>query len=170
GTGEITNYQQNLSAAQYARWQKAQTAKEPIEIVTIDEAKAAEKQKSTKTKTWIFKAENVRDFAWTSSRKFVWDAMPTTVEGKKIMCMSYYGKEAYNLWRRYSTKVVAHTIRTYSKFSIPYPYPVAQSVEASNGMEYPMICFNNGRTNKDGTYSEQTKYSMIGVVTHEVGH
>lgn len=170
GTGEITNYQQNLTAAQFGRWQKAQTAKEPVEIVTIDEAKAAEKQKSTKTKTWIFRAENVRDFAWTSSRKFVWDAMPTTVEGKKIMCMSYYGKEAYNLWRRYSTKVVAHTIQTYSKFSIPYPYPVAQSVEASNGMEYPMICFNNGRTNKDGTYSEQTKYAMIGVITHEVGH
>ncbi len=170
GTGEISNYQQNLTAAQFSRWQKAQTAKEPVEIVTIDEAKAAEKQKSTKTKTWMFRAENVRDFAWTSSRKFVWDAMPTTVEGKKIMCMSYYGKEAYNLWKRYSTKVVAHTIQTYSKFSIPYPYPVAQSVEASNGMEYPMICFNNGRTNKDGTYSEQTKYGMIGVITHEVGH
>jgi len=85
GTGEITNYQQNLTAAQYSRWQKAQTAKEPIEIVTIDEAKAAEKQKSTKTKTWMFRAENVRDFAWTSSRKFVWDAMPTMVEGK-ISC------------------------------------------------------------------------------------
>ncbi|MFL5773707.1 MAG: M1 family metallopeptidase [Flavisolibacter sp.] len=170
GTGEVINYQQNLSATQMARWQKAQTTKEPIEIVTLDEAKKAETQKSTKTKTWIFRAENVRDFAWTASRKFVWDAMPVTVEGKKIMCMSFYPKEAYNLWRRYSTKVVAHTIRTYSKFSIPYPYPVAQSVEAANGMEYPMICFNNGRTNKDGTYSEQTKYGMIGVVTHEVGH
>jgi hypothetical protein len=170
GTGEVTNYAQNLSAAQLARWQKAQNAKEPVEVVTIDEAKAAEKQKSSKTKTWSFKAENVRDFAWTASRKFVWDAMPTYVEGKKIMCMSYYPKEAYNLWKRYSTKVVAHTVQTYSKFSIPYPYPVAQSVEASNGMEYPMICFNNGRTNKDGTYSEQTKYGMIGVITHEVGH
>jgi hypothetical protein len=170
GTGECQNYQQNLSATQMSRWQKAQTAKEPVEIVTIDEAKAAEKKKATTTKTWIFKAENVRDFAWTSSRKFVWDAMPATVEGKKIMCMSYYGKEAYTLWKKYSTKAVAHTIKTYSKFSIPYPYPVAQSVEASNGMEYPMICFNNGRTNKDGTYSEQTKYSMLGVIIHEVGH
>jgi len=169
-TGECLNYQQNLTPSQLARWQKAQTAKEPVEIVTLAEAKATELQKSNKTKTWIYKAENVRDFAWTSSRKFVWDAMPTTVEGKKIMCMSFYGKEAYNLWKRYSTKVVAHTIQTYSKFSIPYPYPVAQSVEASNGMEYPMICFNNGRTNKDGTYSEQVKYAMIGVVTHEVGH
>lgn len=170
GTGEVTNYQANLSPAQLARWTKAQTAKEPIEIVTINEAKNAEKQKSTKTKTWSFKAENVRDFAWTASRKFVWDAMPTVVEGKKIMCMSFYPKEAYNLWKRYSTKVVAHTIQVYSKFSIPYPYPTAQSVEASSGMEYPMICFNNGRTNKDGTYSEQTKYGMIGVIVHEVGH
>jgi hypothetical protein len=169
-TGECQNYQQVLTPAQYARWQKAQTVKEPIEIVTLDEAKAAEKQKSSKTKTWIFKADNVRDFAWGSSRKFVMDAMPAIVEGKKVMCMSYYAKEAYNLYRKYSTKVVAHTIKTYSKFTIPFPYPVAQSVEASNGMEYPMICFNFGRTEKDGTYSEATKNGMLGVVIHEVGH
>jgi len=170
GTGEGQNYAQVLSAAQQKRWQQAQTAKEPVEIVTLDEAKNAEKQKSTSKKTWIFKAENVRDFAWTSSRKFIWDAMPTYVEGKKIMCMSAYGKEAYGLYRKYSTKVVAHTVRTYSKFAIPFPYPVAQSIEASNGMEYPMICFNNGRTNKDGTYSEGTKNGMLGVIIHEVGH
>jgi len=169
-TGECQNYQQVLSPAQYARWQKAQTAKEPIEIVTLDEAKAAEKQKSKNKKTWIFKADNVRDFAWGSSRKFVMDALPAYVEGKKVMCMSYYGKEAYNLYRKFSTKAVAHTIKTYSKFTIPFPYPVAQSVEAANGMEYPMICFNYGRTEKDGTYSEATKYGMLGVVIHEVGH
>jgi len=141
-----------------------------VEIVTLEEAKAAEKKKAGATKTWIFKADSVRDFAWTSSRKFVWDAMPVTVEGKKIMCMSYYGKEGYNLWSRYSTKVIAHTIKSYSHFTIPYPYPVAQSVEGSDGMEYPMICFNNGRTHPDGSYSEDTKYKMIGVVIHEVGH
>ncbi|GEO08056.1 M1 family metallopeptidase [Segetibacter aerophilus] len=169
-TGECQNYAQVLSAAQLARWQKAQTAKEPVEIVTLAEAKEREIKKSSATKTWLFAAKDVRDFAWTSSRKFVWDGMPTTVEGKKIMCMSFYGKEAYALWRRYSTKVVAHTVKTYSHFSIPYTYPVAQSVEASNGMEYPMICFNNGRTDKDGNYSEQTKNGMIGVIIHEVGH
>ncbi|MBE7171735.1 MAG: M1 family peptidase [Williamsia sp.] len=169
-TGECLNYQQLLTPAQFSRWQKAQTAKEPVEVVTLDEAKAAEKQKSTQKKTYIFKADNVRDFAWTSSRKFVWDAMPAIVEGKKVMCMSFYAKEAYGLYRRFSTKAVAHTIKTYSKFTIPYPYPVAQSVEASNGMEYPMICFNNGRTQKDGTYSEATKYGMLGVIIHEVGH
>ncbi len=176
-TGECQNYQQILTPTQYARWQKAQTAKEPVEIVTLDEAKAKEKAKSlptgkagTQKKTYIFKADNVRDFAWGSSRKFVWDAMPAYVEGKKVMCMSFYGKEAYNLYRKFSTKVVAHTIKTYSKFTIPYPYPVAQSVEAANGMEYPMICFNFGRTEKDGSYSESTKYGMLGVVIHEVGH
>ena len=169
-TGECLNYTQNLTPTQLARWQKAQGSKEPVEIVTLEEAKAAEKKKSSAKKTWIFKADNVRDFAWTSSRKFVWDAMPAYVEGKKVMCMSFYGKEAYGLYRPYSTKVVAHTIKTYSKFTIPYPYPVAQSVEASNGMEYPMICFNYGRTEKDGSYSEATKYGMIGVITHEVGH
>jgi hypothetical protein len=170
GTGQCQNYPQVLTTAQLGRWNQAQMAKEPVEIVTLEEAKKAELQKSTAKKTWIFKAENVRDFAWTSSRKFIWDAMPAYVEGKKIMCMSGYAKEAYGLYRKFSTKVVAHTIKTYSKFSIPYPYPVAQSIEASNGMEYPMICFNNGRTNKDGTYSETTKLGMLGVIIHEVGH
>ncbi|MGN6292584.1 MAG: M1 family metallopeptidase [Chitinophagaceae bacterium] len=169
-TGECTNYNTNLSPTQLARWKKAQTSTEPVEIVTLDEAKNAEKNKSMATKTWTFKADSVRDFAWTSSRKFVWDAMPVTVEGKKIMCMSFYGKEAYGLYRPFSTKAVAHTIKTYSDFTIPYPYPVAQSVEAANGMEYPMICFNYGRTEKDGTYAEATKYGMLGVIIHEVGH
>ena len=169
-TGECLNYMQNLSAAQKARWAQAQTSKEPVEIVTLAEAKAAEGTKSKAKKTWIYKADNVRDFAWTSSRKFVWDAMPAYVEGRKVMCMSFYPKESYGLYRKFSTKAVAHTIKTYSHFTIPYPYPVAQSVEASNGMEYPMICFNYGRTEKDGSYSEATKYGMLGVIIHEVGH
>lgn len=169
-TGECQNYAQVLSAAQLGRWNQALNAKEPVEIVTLDEAKKAEQQKSTAKKTWTYKADNVRDFAWTSSRKIIWDAMPVYVEGKKVMCMSGYPKEAYGLYRKFSTKVVAHTIKSYSKFSIPYPYPVAQSIEASSGMEYPMICFNNGRTEKDGSYSEATKHSMLGVIIHEVGH
>lgn len=169
-TGQCTNYATVLDAKHLARWTQAQTAKTPVEIFTLDEAKEAEQHKATATKTWVFKADMVRDFAWTSSRKFIWDAMPTTVEGKKIMCMSFYNKESYSLWSKYSTKVVAHTVKSYSNITFPYPYPVAQSVEASNGMEYPMICFNNGRTEKDGTYSEATKYGMVGVIIHEVGH
>ncbi|MBY0478593.1 MAG: M1 family metallopeptidase [Chitinophagaceae bacterium] len=169
-TGECQNYKQLLTPAQLQRWAEAQNAKDVVEVITLAEATANEKDKSTDKKTWIYSAENVRDFAWGASRKFVWDAMPTYVEGKKIMSMSYYPKEAYTLWRKYSTKVTAHTLKVYSKHTIPYPYPVALSVEASQGMEYPMIAFNFGRTEKDGTYSEATKYGMIGVVIHEVGH
>lgn len=170
-TGQCQNYQQVLSPTQFQRWQKAQTAKEPVLIQTLEEAVNAEKNTSSeKTKTWVFKADSVRDFAWGSSRKFTWDAMPIENYGKKVMCMSFYPKESYALWYKYSTKVVAHTIRTYSKFTVPYPYPVAQSVEAASGMEYPMICFNNGRTEKDGTYSENVKNVMILVIIHEVGH
>ncbi|WP_123947102.1 M1 family metallopeptidase [Chryseobacterium sp. CBo1] len=172
GTGECKNYEQVLSSEQLARYKKAQTSNEPVEIVTLDEAKKAEKNHSKQRKTWVFEAKDVRDFAWTASRKFVWDAMGVTIpeNNNKVMAMSFYPKEAYGLYRKYSTKAVAHTIKTYSEFTIPYPYPVAQSVEASNGMEYPMICFNFGRTEKDGTYSEGVKNGMIGVIIHEVGH
>jgi hypothetical protein len=169
-TGECQNYTQTLSATQQARWAKAQTAKEPVMIVTGEEALAASRQKSSAKKTWIYKADNVRDFAWTSSRRFAWDAMPVQVEGKKVMCLSFYAKEAYPIYQKYSTKAVAHTIKTYSKFSIPYPYPVAQSVEGNQGMEYPMICFNPGRAEKDGTYTENSKNAAIFVIIHEVGH
>ena len=170
GTGECQNYVQTLSSTQMSRWQKAQTAKEPLQIVTLDEALNASKGKSNAKKTWVFKADNVRDFAWTASRRFVWDAMPAMVEGKKVMTMSYYAKEAYPIYSKYSTKAVAHTVKTYSKFSIPYPYPVAISVEGNQGMEYPMISFNPGRANDDGSYSEGSKNAAIFVIIHEVGH
>jgi hypothetical protein len=170
-TGQCQNYPAVLSTDQLARWNKAQTSfTEPIEVVTLEEAKNAEKNPVKTSKTWLFNADNVRDFAFGSSRKFIWDALATNVEGKKVMSMSAYGKEAYGLYRKFSTKAVAHTIKSYSKFSIPYPYPVAQSIEAANGMEYPMICFNYGRTEKDGSYTEATKNGMLGVVIHEVGH
>jgi hypothetical protein len=171
GTGQCSNYAQTLTAAQLRRWNAAQSATAPQEIVTLDEVKQAMKNHASARKTWTFHAENVRDFAWVSSRRIVWDAMSTQIDGgKKVMAMSYYGPEAYPLYRKYSTKVVAHTLKTYSKHTFPYPYPVAISVEASNGMEYPMICFNYGRAEKDGTYSEATKNGMIGVIIHEVGH
>ncbi|MSP58594.1 MAG: M1 family peptidase [Flavobacteriaceae bacterium] len=175
-TGECQNYADLLSTEQLNRWEiahkvNAESQTEPIEIVDLAEAKYREQNRDTAhTKTWHYKAENVRDFAWGSSRKFVWDAMAQNIEGKTVMCMSYYGKEAYGLYRNFSTKVVAHTLKTYSKYTIPYQYPVAISVEASSGMEYPMICFNYGRTDEDGSYSSRTKYGMIGVIIHEVGH
>lgn len=169
-TGECQNYSQVLSPTQLKRWNQSRAAKAPVEIVTLAEAKEAMTKKVKAKKTWVYAAEQVRDFAFVSSRRLVWDAMGTGVANKKVMAMSYYGPEAYPLYNKYSTKVVAHTVKTYSKYSIDYPYPVAISVEAANGMEYPMICFNYGRADKDGTYTEATKYGMIGVIIHEVGH
>ena len=170
-TGECQNYKSLLSAEQLKRLDQAKKSDKPIIIVTQAEAEKAELNKDKKTKTWVYKATNVRDFAFASSRKFIWDAQNQPVNGKNILCMSYYPKEGNPLWERYSTKLVAHTIKTYSKYTIDYTYPVAISVHSKwIGMEYPMICFNGGRPEPDGTYSEGEKYGMWGVIIHEVGH
>lgn len=170
-TGECQNLTTVLTAEQRKRLDQARKSDSPILIVTQPEAEKAENDKSKQTKTWNFKATNVRDFAFASSRKFIWDAQNVSVGGKNILCMSYYPKEGNPLWERYSTKLVAHTIKTYSKFTVDYSYPVAISVHSKSiGMEYPMICFNGGRPEADGTYSEQEKYGMWGVIIHEVGH
>ncbi len=171
-TGELQNGSSVLSSEQRSRMKKAAKSDSPVLIVTQEEAQEAEKEKASGEKTWIFKATNVRDFAFASSRKFMWDAQGVKMEsGKTVLAMSYYPKEGNPLWERYSTKLVAHTIETYSKYTVEYPYPVAISVHSKRiGMEYPMICFNGGRPEADGTYSERTKYGMWGVIIHEVGH
>lgn len=170
-TGELQNSASVLTAEQRKRFDQAKNADAPVLIVTQSEAEKAELSKATAKKTWTFKALNVRDFAFATSRKFIWDAQAVTVGGKKVLAMSYYPKEGNPLWERYSTKLVAHTIKTYSKYTVDYPYPVAISVHSKwIGMEYPMICFNGGRPLEDGTYSEDTKYGMWGVIIHEVGH
>lgn len=170
-TGVLQNAEEVLTKKQILLLEKAKTAQEPVLIVSQDDAEKTEKSKSGKEKTWVFKADNVRDFAFASSRKFIWDAMGVKFGDRTVLAMSYYPKEGNPLWEQYSTKVVAHTLRTYSKFTFDYPYPVAISVHSRQiGMEYPMICFNGGRPEKDGTYSERTKYSMITVIIHEVGH
>ena len=170
-TGFCQNYSSVLTAGQKAKFDEAKNADEPVIIVTQDEAEENEKEGTKDKKTWTYKATNVRDFAFASSRKFIWDAMGVDIAGKKVMAMSYYPKEGNPLWEQYSTRVVAHTLKSYSKYTIDYPYPVAISVHAKSiGMEYPMICFNFGRPEKDGTYNENTKNRMIGVIVHEVGH
>jgi len=170
-TGECQNYSSILTADQKKRLEQARKSDVPVIIVTQAEAEKAEADKAKKTKTWTYKATNVRDFAFATSRKFIWDAQNMPVNGKNVLCMSYYPKEGNPLWERYSTKLVAHTIKTYSKFTVDYPYPVAISVHSKwIGMEYPMICFNGGRPEADGTYTEGEKYGMWGVIIHEVGH
>ncbi len=170
-TGELTNATEVLKPIWRERLAKAKTADKPVIIITQEEAIENEKSKATTTKTWKFTAENVRDFAFASSRKFIWDAMNVKVGKRDVMAMSFYPKEGNPLWEKYSTWAVAHTLKVYSRYTVNYPYPVAISVNGSiGGMEYPMICFNGPRPEKDGTYSSRTKYGLITVVIHEVGH
>ncbi|MBG16503.1 MAG: aminopeptidase [Crocinitomicaceae bacterium] len=171
-TGVLTNPDEVLSETQIERLNKAKNEfTDPVFIVNEKEAIKNEKSQVKSMKTWKFKAENVRDFGWASSKKFIWDAMTVKQNSKDVLAMSFYPKEGNPLWEQYSTKAVAHTINSYSKYTFDYPYPVAISIHSKSiGMEYPMICFNGGRPDSDGTYSERTKYGMISVIIHEVGH
>lgn len=171
-TGMIQNPNEVLTAEQRQRFEQAKTSfDKPVIIATQAEAIVREKTKSKEKKTWKFKAENVRDFAFATSRKFIWDAQAVKIGDKTPLAMSYYPKEGNPLWEKESTKAVKAAITTYSKYTVDYPYPHATSVHhASIGMEYPMICFNGARPAKDGTFTDRTKWGLVGVVIHEVGH
>ena len=170
-TGELQNPADVLSSDQRSRLKKARSADEPVFIVTPAEALVNQKTQAKDKKTWVFKAQNVRDFAFASSRKFIWDAVGHNSGGNQVMAMSYFPNEAEPLWSKYSTHAIVHTLDVYSKYTFHYPYPVAISVNGPvYGMEYPMICFNGPRPEDDGTYSKRTKYALISVIIHEVGH
>jgi hypothetical protein len=171
-TGVLQNRNEVFTAEQLSRYALAEkTFDKPVVVVTQQEAMAAEKGFSDKKKTWKFKAENVRDFGIATSRKFIYDAMAVKLGGKNVMAVSVYPKEGNPLWGEYSTRIVAHTLKSYSSHTFDYPYPKAVSVHAQDqGMEYPMICWNWGRPEKDGTYSDRVKNGMTSVIVHEVGH
>ena len=171
-TGELLNRKEIFTKEMMSRFEKAKIAYEkPVIIVTQAEAEAASKGFSNAKKTWQFKAENVRDYAFATSRRFIWDMMAVKIGGKDVMAVSLYPPEGNPLWEDYSTIVVASTLKSYSRMTFDYPYHKAISVHAKNqGMEYPMICWNYGRPDKDGTYSERTKFGMMSVIIHEVGH
>jgi len=170
-TGELQNPNEVLSETQRERLEQARNAERPVLIVTPEEARENEKEKSDQLKTWIFRAEAVRDFAFATSRKFIWDAQGHRVNDNFVMAMSYYPNEGNPLWSKYSTHAIIHTLNVYSRYTFDYPYPVAISVNGPvGGMEYPMICFNGPRPREDGTYSASTKYDLITVIIHEVGH
>ena len=177
-TGVLQNPKDVLTAEQQRRLDQAKTAERTVFVVTEEEALENEKAGTSDSKTWRFTAKNVRDFAWASSRKFMWDARGYQQGGDVmpvVMAMSFFPKEGGDLWKKYSTESIIHTMDVYTRFSFDYPYPVAQSVNGPvGGMEYPMITFNGPRTElqDDGsrTYSQAEKRSLIGVVIHEVGH
>jgi hypothetical protein len=170
-TGSLLNPKDVLSAKEVERFEKAKTSfDKPMFIVTQEEATQKEKTKATTKKTWHFQADNVRDFAFASSRKFIWDIQAVKLPTNTVLAMSFYPKEGMPVWAEESTKAIKNALEVYSKYTFDYPYPVANSVNTSNiGMEFPMISFNGGRP-RNGTMSEQAKAGMIGTIVHEVGH
>jgi len=171
-TGTLLNRSEVFTPEQLKRYAEAEKSfDKPVIVVTQAEAEAREKGFSTEKKTWKFKAENVRDFGISTSRKFIYDAMAVKTGNTTAMAISLYPKEGNPLWEQYSTRIVAHTLKSYSSYTFDYPYPKAISVNARDqGMEYPMICWNYGRPDENGKYTDQTKYGMLGVICHEIGH
>ncbi|WP_417438556.1 M1 family metallopeptidase [Idiomarina sp.] len=175
-TGVLQNPEEVLTSAQRQRLEKARSSDKPVKIVTEEEALENQKEGTSNTKTWIFEADKVRDFAWASSRKFIWDAQGYKKNDTDVLAMSFYPEEGNPLWERYSTASIIHTIEHYNDYSFDYPYPVAISVNGPvGGMEYPMITFNGPRPYVDEDsgekyYSKRTKYGLISVIIHEIGH
>jgi hypothetical protein len=171
-TGTLLNAKEVLTAAQFDRFEKAKTSfDKPMFVVTKEEAVEKEKTKSTAKKTWRYQADNVRDFAFASSRKFIWDIQAVKLTSSTVLAMSFYPKEGLPVWQEESTKAVKNAVEVYSKYTFDYPYPVANSVNTSNiGMEFPMISFNGGRPNREGKISDNAKAGMITTIIHEVGH
>ncbi|NRD20895.1 M1 family metallopeptidase [Winogradskyella eckloniae] len=171
GTGYLVNREDVFTKEMMKRFKKAKKSyDEPVMIVTQEEAEVTEKSKSKKKKTWKLSAQMVRDFGFATSRKFLWDMMAVKIGEKDVMAVSLYSKEGNPLWEQWSTKAVASTLKSYSRMTFDYPYHKAISVHAPMGMEYPMICYNFGRPDREGNYSDRTKYGMISVIIHEVGH
>lgn len=170
-TGTLLNAKEVLNAKEYERFEKAKSSfDKPVMVVTEEEARVKEKTKATTKKTWRFQADNVRDFAFASSRKFIWDVQPVKLSSSTVLAMSFYPKEGLPVWSEESTKAVKNAVEIYSKYTFDYPYPVAISVNTSNiGMEFPMISFNGGRP-RNGSMSDRAKAGMIGTIVHEVGH
>ncbi|WP_298548092.1 M1 family metallopeptidase [uncultured Aquimarina sp.] len=171
-TGVLVNRKEVFTKEMMSRYEKAKKSYDkPVLIVTQKEAEAKEKTFSESKKTWKLSAKNVRDFGFATSRRFIWDMMAVKIGGKDVMAVSMYPKEGNPLWEDWSTKAVASTLKSYSRMTFDYPYHKAISVHAKNqGMEYPMICWNYGRPDEKGKFSDRTKFGMMSVIIHEVGH
>ncbi len=171
-TGELINRKEVYTKEMMKRFNQAKKSfDEPVLIVTQEEAEITEKSFSKDKKTWKFIAENVRDFAFATSRKYILDMMAVKIGEDTVMAVSLYPREGNPMWEDFSTITVVETLKFYSDYTFNYPYHKAVSVHAHRvGMEYPMICFNFGRPNIDGSYSDDEKFGMIGVIVHEIGH
>ena len=158
GSGLLQNPQEVLTAAQRARLASAARSDSIVRIITEAESKPVA---TAGTKTWRFRAQHVRDVAWAGAPDFRWDA----TSWKGILTQAYYEwPKAGAEWAR-AAEETQWTIRTYSQFVLPFPYPQATSVAGPvGGMEYPMLVFVNYAT------QETDPKGIFTTLDHEHGH
>ncbi len=170
-TGELINTNEVLGSELEEKYSVAKRSPERVFIISEKEALENLKSKAGKTKTWKFKAEKVRDFAFASSQRFIWEGKNVKIGERNVFAHSMYPPEANPIWELNVTKAIEHTLISHSERTFEYPYPHALAVHLNrSGMEYPMICFNGRRPDDDGSYSEYQERRLISLIIHEIGH
>ena len=157
GSGMLQNGADVLSPPQRDRLARAAKSDTVIHVIGTDEAGA----RATKgSRTWRFRAENVRDVAWAGAPDFRWDA--TSWNG--ILMQAFFQQDrTKGAWDQ-GAEMTQWSIRTYSELFYPYPYPQATSVAGPvGGMEYPMFVMVHYGDNGDPN-------SVFGTIDHEQGH
>ncbi len=162
-SGELLNAKDVYSAAENSKWAQARNSDKTVIIRSAADANAGAKT-SSGTKTWKYKINNTRDFAWASSPAFILDAARINLpSGKKSLAVSAYPVESdgQGAWGR-STEYTKASIENYSKRWYEYTYPMAVNVAGNEGgMEYPGIVFCH--MNSKGA-------DLWSVTDHEFGH
>jgi len=158
GSGVLQNAADVLPTVQRERLARASRSDSTVAIITDAEARATP---TSGTRTWRFRAQNVRDVAWAGAPDFRWDA----VNANGVLAQAYYQiAKAGKAWEQ-AAEQTAWTIRNYSELFYKYPYPQATSVAGTvGGMEYPMFVMVHYGDPKDDPKS------IFGTVNHEHGH
>ncbi|MCR8558400.1 M1 family metallopeptidase [Mucilaginibacter sp. BJC16-A38] len=164
GSGDLLNPEEVLTPVALKRWQAAHESEQPVMIRSAKEVGEASSRPSTPTCTWKFQMNNTRDFAWTASKSFVWEALSFKLStGKKVMACSLYPVESAKKtsWLR-SSEYVKFTLQYFSEKWHEYPFNKAVNVASNlDGMEYPGMVF---------CAAKDTGNMYWAVVNHELGH
>ena len=163
-SGELLNAQEVLTPLQLKRYNQAKGSDSTVTIRSEAEVTDPSSRPAKATCTWKFAISNARDFAWATSKSFIWDAAKINLpSGKKCLATSVYPSESAGVkgWGR-ATEYTKGSIENYSKRWFEFPYPVASNVASNVGwMEYPGIVFCGSTAKTEG---------LFGVTDHEFGH
>jgi hypothetical protein len=177
-TGELENESEVLTPAVRGRLERLRAGRGAVDSGIVHVVSEAERGAgratatggSNRTLAWRFTADQVRDFAWTASGKYVWDAARVSVgdadgdgDGEFPLVYALY-RPQYTLWRE-TARYARHSIDFLSRFLWPYPYPhmtVVEGLAVGGGMEFPMMTFILG--------APRDSVGMQSVTLHEIAH